>query len=395
MRVLIIGGSIAGLFSATFFSRIGWETLVFERSAKDLSGRGAGIVTHDELINILKEIGVNTNDLGVVVRDRTVVDGSNKVTNRIPFHQVVTSWDRIHQLLGQKCSDSEFFPAHALTGYQETDSGIVAKFENGRKYHADLLVGADGFSSQTRRQFQPRVKSTYSGYVVWRTLVEEDELSSELAKEIFQTFCFYTPPNTQILGYPIPGRNNDLREGHRRYNIVWYKRVTTAKLRQMLTDNKGNRYEITIPPPLIKDDVIDEMKIEAKEMLPSVFQEILSVSDRPFFTPIYDHHSKVMGAGRIALVGDAACVARPHVGMGVTKAAFDAKTLVDCLVKFGDVGEALEDFSSKRSTANLKAHEMARKLGDYIFAIDQKDLTKSSTNPHLQEIVQLTASMIE
>jgi 2-polyprenyl-6-methoxyphenol hydroxylase and related FAD-dependent oxidoreductases len=33
--------------------------------------------------------------------------------------------------------------------------------------------------------------------------------------------------------------------------------------------------------------------------------------------------------GRVALLGDAAFVARPHVGAGVTKAALDAASLAD------------------------------------------------------------------
>ena len=47
--------------------------------------------------------------------------------------------------------------------------------------------------------------------------------------------------------------------------------------------------------------------------------------------PIYDLKSKCMQNSRLLTIGDAAFTARPHVGMGVTKAAMDAHTLSDYL----------------------------------------------------------------
>jgi 2-polyprenyl-6-methoxyphenol hydroxylase-like FAD-dependent oxidoreductase len=40
---------------------------------------------------------------------------------------------------------------------------------------------------------------------------------------------------------------------------------------------------------------------------------------------------------RAAILGDAAFVARPHVGMGVTKAALDAESLADALLDISDI----------------------------------------------------------
>ena len=41
-RALVIGGSVGGLFAACLLREIGWDVAVFEKSAGDLSGRGAG-----------------------------------------------------------------------------------------------------------------------------------------------------------------------------------------------------------------------------------------------------------------------------------------------------------------------------------------------------------------
>ncbi|NJM91658.1 MAG: NAD(P)-binding protein, partial [Rhodospirillaceae bacterium] len=41
-RVLVIGGSMSGLFSALYLRRRGWDVDVYERSSAPLTGRGAG-----------------------------------------------------------------------------------------------------------------------------------------------------------------------------------------------------------------------------------------------------------------------------------------------------------------------------------------------------------------
>src|SRR5436305_14054297 len=53
-RAIIIGGSMSGLFAAAFLRQIGWDAHVYERSAVELVGRGAGITTHPELLEALE-----------------------------------------------------------------------------------------------------------------------------------------------------------------------------------------------------------------------------------------------------------------------------------------------------------------------------------------------------
>ena len=55
-KAIIVGGSMAGLFCALLLRKSGWDVDVFERIGSELSGRGAGIVTHGELFEILRTI---------------------------------------------------------------------------------------------------------------------------------------------------------------------------------------------------------------------------------------------------------------------------------------------------------------------------------------------------
>ena len=51
---VVVGGSIGGLFAAALLRRKGWDVDVYERSDVELNGRGAGIVSHPELLRILQ-----------------------------------------------------------------------------------------------------------------------------------------------------------------------------------------------------------------------------------------------------------------------------------------------------------------------------------------------------
>jgi 2-polyprenyl-6-methoxyphenol hydroxylase-like FAD-dependent oxidoreductase len=98
-RAIIAGGSIGGLFAATALLRAGWHVDVYERTDVELSGRGAGIVTHDTLSAALETVGADLTDLGVQVHDRVAFDKAGSRIATLPYSQIVTSWDRIHQLL--------------------------------------------------------------------------------------------------------------------------------------------------------------------------------------------------------------------------------------------------------------------------------------------------------
>jgi len=387
-RAIISGGSIGGLFAATALLKAGWHVDVYERTEVELAGRGAGIVTHDTLIDALTAVGADLTDLGVQVEDRVAF---NKVGGRVatlPYTQIVTSWDRIHQMLRRLIPEGCYHLGQHITGYSQDDTDVTATFMDGSFKTADLLVGADGFRSAIRTQMQPDIKPEYAGYVVWRALAREADLPKDVLSDVFPNFAFYAPSGTQIIGYPIAGPDNDLRSGHRRYNFVWYAPAPTDVLDDMLTDATGLRHTVSIPPPLVRDTVLHDMQQHAQKMLPATFVEILKVSERPFFTPIYDHHSPIMHDGRVALSGDAACVARPHVGMGVTKSAQDALSLAQF------AGTDLAAYSHERVPASLLAHLRGRDLGAWIFEDDPNNRDGSS-NARLTDIMRLTAVTID
>jgi len=115
--------------------------------------------------------------------------------------------------------------------------------------------------------------------------------------------------------------------------------------------------------------VIAEMRAAADTLLAPQFSEVVRLTEQPFFQPIYDLEMARMAFGRIAVLGDAAFVGRPHVGMGVTKAADDAIALTEALLEVDHVVEnALKRFEMARLPIGAAVIARARHLGAYMQA---------------------------
>jgi len=185
--------------------------------------------------------------------------------------------------------------------------------------------------------------------------------------DLFGYMAFCHPPGEQMLGYPVAGPDNDLRPGHRSYNLVWYRPADEdSELPQLLTDATGTTHSVSIPPPLIRREVIDQMRTAAERLVAPQFREVVHVAAQPFIQPIYDMAAGKMAFGRVAILGDAAFVARPHVAVGVAKAAEDALALAQSIDECGDVGRGLARFEAVRLPVGRRVIERARHLGAYL-----------------------------
>jgi 2-polyprenyl-6-methoxyphenol hydroxylase-like FAD-dependent oxidoreductase len=369
-RALVIGGSMSGLLAALALTRSGWDVAVYERVGEALAGRGAGIVAQPELKAVLRTLGLNADsDLGIEVERRVMYARDGRMTHALDYTQTMTAWDRVFHLLKAALPEANYHGAKELRRIEQDAHGVTAHFADGTSAQGDLLVGADGIRSTVRQQYLPASVPLYAGYTAWRGLVAEADFPFGLHRDFYPDFAFCIPPNEQMLGYPVAGPDNDLRPGHRRYNFVWYRPASEEReLPRLLTDDSGRVHALSIPPPLISRDTIARMRADAACVLAPQFNAMLSLCAQPFLQPIYDLEVPRMAFGRVAILGDAAFVARPHVGAGVAKAADDAMTLVQALAESANIAAALWRFEATRVPAGERIIARARHLGAYVQA---------------------------
>ena len=99
-RVLIVGGSLGGLFAAHLLRSIGWEADVFERTGDDLADRGTGIGTHGALLRILQRVGLVFDPMsGTTPNTYVCLDRDNRVVHEIPMRRTMTAWSHLYRPL--------------------------------------------------------------------------------------------------------------------------------------------------------------------------------------------------------------------------------------------------------------------------------------------------------
>jgi hypothetical protein len=76
---------------------------------------------------------------------------------------------------------------------------------------------------------------------------------------------------------------------HRRYNFGWFRVADAQELKALCTDDFGRQHGLSIPPPLVRKDLIAEMRADADAELPPQFCDCVRHLKQPFFTPIFDY----------------------------------------------------------------------------------------------------------
>lgn len=356
---------MAGLCAALFLKQRGWSVDVYERSSDELTSRGAGIVSHPELLALLAEAGARTDaEFGIPIADRRVVNRDGEIIARFHYPQIATSWTRLLHMLGDIFPPEHYHLGKGVVAVSGDADRVRIDFADGTSAAGDLLVGADGIRSSVRNFVSRQAEPLYAGYVGWRGLMRERDVPRDLRSDVFSTMMFCLPPGEQIICYPVAGPGDDLRPGHRSLNLIWYVPANDRQeLNALLTDVHGTTHSGSIPPPLIRPDVVAAMRAHAEDVLAPQFRTLLPLAPQPFLQPIYDFESDRMVRDRIALIGDAAFVARPHVGAGVYKAAGDAHALAIALGEGSDIDVGLRRFEAERLPIGRRIVEFGRYLG--------------------------------
>ncbi|MEI6182577.1 MAG: FAD binding domain-containing protein [Polynucleobacter sp.] len=369
-KILVVGGSLGGLFAANILLRQGHDVILLEKATGSLDGRGAGIVTHDALAEALRAAGVTVDgSLGIEVTKRVTLGADGQTLGEMELPQILTSWSRLYHMLKESFPTERYLQGKNVKTVTQNANTVQVGCEDGSQYEAELLIASDGIRSGVRAQLAPEIQPEYAGYIAWRGVCDESVLSQYTMDTLFNYFGFCLPNGEQMLGYPVAGSGNDTRPGKRRYNFVWYRPASEAQeLIELQTDDDGHYYPTGIPPSKVSGKHIANMRKVAQEILAHQYAEILEKTVSPFLQAIYDVRSEQIVFGRVALMGDAAFVGRPHVGMGVTKAGDEAIVIAKHISNLGATPAALQAYGDERLKLGQQVVARAQYLGRYMQA---------------------------
>jgi 2-polyprenyl-6-methoxyphenol hydroxylase-like FAD-dependent oxidoreductase len=365
-RALVIGGSVGGLFAAHLLRGIGWDVAVFERAAGDLGDRGTGIGTRPDLFAVMRRIGVAGDaSLGIDVLGRTGLDRDGSVLHELAMPAVTSAWSRIWRPLRGALPDACYFGGKTLSRVEVEADHCAAIFADGSRVKGDLVIAADGLHSTVRAQVLPGLGPRYAGYVAWRGVVEAEQLAPALRGLMLQRMMFGFPDGELMLSIPMPSLRGDTP---RACHFVWFRPVDEGSLAALCTDTSGRSHGTSIPPPLIRPELVAAIRHDADARLAPQLAALVHATSQIILQPIFDLESPRVAFERVALIGDAAFVARPHVATGVMKAAIDAESLADALAGDGGVAGALQRYNDDRQPYGAALVARGRHIGGYFSA---------------------------
>lgn len=334
--MLIVGGSLVGLSSALALAHAGAHVTVLERSSAAMREGGGGLGVDVELLG--QVTGIDSAP--------PVCHGSDRDT---------TAWHLLRDWLEKSVEVSPSIDLHhdaSVTKVLDHGNQVEAQLSDGQKWYADAAIGADGVHSTVRRFVDPeRPAASYAGFVLWRVMVPEVELTrvtalperNEPSREVYAD-------RYRLVTYPVPGSDGDDRRGHRRLNIVWYDPAREQLLRQngLLEGSivRGSLAAVDLP-----EEIGTELRKIAEQMWPSPWAEALRMGferQLVFGTPVAEYLPLRLVTGRIAIAGDSAHAASPMVGGGFRQGLYHAAKLATSFAVGADVTSILSSYESAR-----------------------------------------------
>lgn len=369
LSVGVVGGSLGGLTAACLLRDSGHDVTVFERSNRELEQRGAGIGLLESTSRYLVErAGVALDDISISTDSIRHLDHDGSVDHELRHGYRFSSWNTVYRRLLDHWQPSPYVLGAEMVDFAERNDGspnpIRIEFASGSSASVDLLVCADGVGSMARRRLQPRAVEGYAGYVAWRGMVPEADVTPDVAARLTDAITYYVYANSHILVYPIPGLDGSVVPGERLINFVWYRNyLAGSDFDDLMIDRAGQRRELSLPPGSVSAHHEAELRAHAAARLPSVLAAVVDATDQLFVQVVYDIEVERMAFGRICLIGDAAFAVRPHAAAGTAKAADDGWMLAAALDSDLSVEEALTGWQSTQLALGRNLLDRTRRVG--------------------------------
>jgi 2,6-dihydroxypyridine 3-monooxygenase len=354
MNIAILGGSLGGLNAALWLRAAGHSVDVYERSLRPLTGLGAGIVLNPATVRwFTAHGGIDLDAVSVTTSALRYLDADSRVSHALPVRYRFTSYNALYTGLLAAFGMDRYHLGKSGANIDECGRLMLA---DGVVVSPDLVVCADGIRSSGRRVVDPTAALTYAGYLAWRGLVDIED-----AGAFAQAITYAVLPNSHMLVYPIPGRSPG---DPPQLNWLWYRNLPRGQAWDaLMTDREGVLREASLGPGAVRDETLAGLRRDAVAVLPRDLSQLVQRTAQPFVQPIFDCEVAEMRRGRVAVLGDAAFVARPHAAAGSAKAAEDGFQLAQHLTLAADVDPALDAWQKAQLALGRSVLHRTRQAG--------------------------------
>jgi 2-polyprenyl-6-methoxyphenol hydroxylase-like FAD-dependent oxidoreductase len=320
---VVVGAGIGGLTAAAALSSLGWAVTVLER-APAIAEVGAGLTLWPNAVRALDELGlgeiVSAHAVPTISRGNIRRPDGRWLRRSRPGDVGVLAVHRaeLHDLLRRAIPESALHTGTEVLGVTDSaDQATIEYVESGGTHDEtfDLVVGADGINSVTRRQLWPdHPQPVFQRRSVWRGITDPD--SSWPVQE------FLTLGRAEQVGVlPLPN-----------HRVYWFLTVNA--------DAPGRRHENERAEVLRRigdwHDPIPSL-VEATRPERVLHNDIVDLDPLPSYAR---RHT--------ALLGDAAHAMTPDLGQGACQAIEDAVVLAAELSRTDDIPAALASYDGTR-----------------------------------------------
>jgi FAD-dependent urate hydroxylase len=334
-RALIIGGGVAGPVTAMALQRAGIDAVVHEAYPPSTEDVGSYLTVATNGLDALRAIGADgpVLEAGFPTPVNVLLSGTGRrlgtVSNggRLPdgttAHTIKRA--RLYRALQQQAAGRGIpfeFGRRLVDAGAGPQGGVVARFEDGTETTGDLLVGADGVHSATRRLIDPAAPGgRYVGLVNFGGYTPEAAAGAEPGAwhMIFGRRAFF--------GYVVDPAGG----------TVWFANVPRAQVsraeRDATTAEQWRRQLVE----LFAGD-----RGPASDLVAAGRLEL--AADNTHDLPQVPTWHK----GPMIVIGDAAHAPSPTSGQGASMAAEDAVVLARCLRDLPDIPRAFAAYERLR-----------------------------------------------
>ncbi|MGW1996036.1 FAD-dependent oxidoreductase [Embleya sp. NPDC001921] len=356
LRVLICGGGVAGLSLAYWLARGGHRVTVVERfpalratgAQVDLRGQGIDAVTRMGLLDAVRsklvdEAGVAFVDARGRARATVMANTSGRGRQTLTSEYEIMRGDLVRILHDATKDDVDHVFGIGVESFEQDDEKVVAHFSDDSSDTYDLLVGADGQGSRTRRAVLPAA-------------------SPDPYRRVGIHMAYWFVPriasDTRIRDtYNAPGGRMIMRRSHN---------PTESQVYFVLREESAQASAVHRRPVERQKEFWTDRFRDAGWQTER-FVDGMRTTESFYSQEVVQVRTDTWSEGRVVLVGDAAHCASPYSGMGVSGG------LVGAYVLAGEI--------------NRRPHDLPGALADYDTTLRPfVDAIQAAVKPHLLRV---------